>query len=137
MLNAEPRTLNPILSWRVPTLGDPRLLRVALAQIGLASVVAALVLMVVMPQEWLAPGLLGLIPLAIFMAYWRWSAYRRSLAGDDNVWIDDAGLHWLGAAGEENTFRRDDITGFHIGRHVDTLRPVPSLTLHLAGGFES
>ncbi|MBW8885031.1 MAG: hypothetical protein JF612_09715 [Planctomycetia bacterium] len=51
--------------------------------------------------------------------------------------IDEDGLHWLDAAGEQNSFRRDDITGFHIGRHVDTLRPVPSLTLHLASGFES
>lgn len=127
----------PLLSWRVPTVGDPRLLRVALAQIGLASVVAALVLLVAVPREWLAPGLIGLIPLAVFMAFWRWSAYRRSMAGDDNVWIDDEGVHWLGGTDDENSFRRVDITGFHIGRHVDTLRPVPALTLHLAGGFES
>jgi hypothetical protein len=110
---------------------------VALAQIGLASVVAALVLLVAVPREWLVPGLIGLIPLAVFMAFWRWSAYRRSMAGDDNVWIDDEGVHWLGGADDENSFRRVDITGFHIGRHVDTLRPVPALTLHLAGGFES
>jgi len=128
---------DPLLSWRVPTTGDPRLLRVALAQVGLASVVAALVLMVTVPREWLMPGLVGLIPLAIFMAFWRWSAYRRSMAGDDNVWIDDNGVHWLGPTDEENSFRRIDITGFHIGRHVDTLRPVPALTLHLSGGFES
>src|SRR5437773_6368521 len=95
----------PLLSWRVPTTGDPRLLRVALAQVGLASVVAALVLLVAMPREWLVPGLLGLIPLAVFMALWRWSAYRRSLAGEDNVWIDDDGVHWIGAAGEQNSFR--------------------------------
>jgi len=99
--------------------------------------VAALVLLVAVPREWLVPGLVGLIPLAMFMTYWRWSAYRRSMAGDDNVWIDDDGVHWLDAAGEQNSFRRDEITGFHIGRHVDTLRPVPSLTLHLASGFES
>jgi hypothetical protein len=121
----------------VPTVGDPRVLRIALAQVGLASVVAALVLMVAMPREWLAPGLVGLIPLAIFMAFWRWRAYRQSMAGDDNVWIDDDGVHWLDAADEQNSFRRIDITGFHLGRHVDTLRPVPALTLHLAGGFES
>ncbi len=137
ILSSEPRTPTPIISWRVPAVGDPRMLRIALAQVGLASVVAALVLMVAVPREWLAPGLVGLIPLAIFMAFWRWSAYRRSMAGDDNVWIADDGLHWLDAANEENAFRRIDITGFHIGRHVDTLRPVPALTLHLAGGFES
>lgn len=125
------------LSWRVPTSGDPRLLRIAVAQVGLASVIAALLLFVAMPREWLVPGLLGLIPLAIFMAYRRWSTYRQSLVGEDNVRIDDAGLHWLDANGKENLFRRSDVVSFHIGRHVDTLRPVPALTLHLAGGFES
>ena len=59
---------HPLLSWRVPTVGDPRMLRVALAQVGLASVVAALVLLMAVPREWLAPGLLGLIPLAIAFA---------------------------------------------------------------------
>src|SRR5256885_1003659 len=124
----------PSLSWRIPTSGDPRLLRLAIAQVGLASVVAALLLFIAVPREWLVPGLLGLIPLAIFMAYVRWSAYRQSLVGDDNVRLDDAGVHWLDAAGQPNSFPRADVLSFHIGRHVDTLRAVPSLTLHLVGG---
>jgi hypothetical protein len=127
----------PLLSWRVPTTGDPRLLRLGLAQVGLASIVAALVLVVAAPREWLVPALLGLIPLAIFMAYRRWNAYQRSLEGADNVRIDEAGVHWLDAAGQTRMFRPSEITGFHIGRDEDTLRPVPALTLQLQGGFES
>src|ERR1043165_6935498 len=109
MLNPEPPPPKAVLSWRVPTAGDPRLLRIALAQVGLASVVAALILMVAAPREWLVPGLLGLIPLAIFMAFRRWSLYRRSLEGANNVWIDDQGVHWLDPAGHEQCFRRGGV----------------------------
>src|SRR5262245_31968045 len=125
----------PSLSWRIPTSGDPRLLRIALAQVGLASIVAALVLVVAMPREWLVPGLVGLIPLAVFMAYIRWVAFRRSLLGNDNVRLDDTGLHWLDPMGREHSFRKGDVIGFQVGRNAETLRPVPSLTLHLAGGW--
>jgi hypothetical protein len=125
------------LSWRIPTSGDPRLLRLGLAQVGLASIVAALVLIVAVPREWLVPALLGLIPLAVLMAFRRWKAYRQSMEGQDNVRIDSAGIHWLDAAGEERTFRREDVVGFQIGRDDDTLRPVPALKLRLAGGFVS
>lgn len=126
-----------MLSWRVPTSGDPRLLRLALAQVGLASIVASLILMVAIPREWLGLSLLGLIPLAIFMAYRRWHAYQRSMDGKDNVRLDERGLFWLDVAEKEQGFRREDVVAFHIGRDADTLRPVPALTLHLKGGFES
>lgn len=135
--NAQSQTPPSSLSWRVPTAGDPRLLRIGLAQVGLASVVAALILMVAAPREWLVPGLLGLIPVAIFMAFRRWNTYRQTLEGANNVRIDDEGVHWLNATGQEHSFRRGDIVGFSIGRNSETLRPVSALTLHLAGGFES
>jgi hypothetical protein len=110
---------------------------VALAQVGLASIVAALLLLVAAPREWLVPGLLGLIPFAIFMAYRRWNTYRHALVGGDNVRIDPLGIHWLDAGGHERTFQRGHVVGFRIGRDHDTLHPVPSLTLHLNGGLES
>src|SRR5262245_7752945 len=125
------------LSWRIPTSGDPRLLRLALAQVGLASIVAALMLVFGAPREWVAPGIVGLIPLAVFMAYRRWHAYRRSLEGSDNVRIDEAGVHWIDAAGNERSFHRSEVVGFHIASHAETLRPVPALTLKLTGGLES
>jgi hypothetical protein len=125
------------LSWRIPTTGDPRLLRLALAQVALATIVAALVLLVAGPREWLGPALAGLIPLAIFMAYRRWHTFRQSLAGPDNVRIDSAGMHWLDSSGQEQTMCRSDVCGFRIGHEEGTLRPVPALTLYLAGGFES
>lgn len=125
------------LRWRIPTSGDPIQLRLALAQVGLATIVAALLIFVALPQTWQAPALLGLIPLAVFAAYRRWARYQRSLAGPDNVWLDAAGLHWLDAAGNEQMFARDSVIGFQIARDEDTLRPVPALTLDLTGSFES
>jgi hypothetical protein len=125
------------LAWRIPTAGDPRMLRLALAQIGLASVVAGLVLAATMPTEWLAPALAGLVPLAIFMAYRRWKRYQDSMAGEDNLWLDETGLFWLDRAGQEQSFRREEVTGFHIAANRETMRPVPALTFYLKGGFES
>jgi len=108
-----------------------------LAQVALASIVAALILFVAVPREWLVPSLLGLIPLAVFMAFRRWRAYQQSFSGPDNVRLNDEGLFWIDAAGAEQSFRRACVTSFRIRREVDTLRPVPSLTLGLQGGFES
>jgi hypothetical protein len=137
-MTAESTTAHPgELRWRIPTTGDPIQLRLALAQVGLASVVAAALIFVAVPQVWQAPALLGLIPLAVFAAYRRWVKYQRSLAGPDNVWLDARGLHWLDAAGNEQMFARDTVVGFRIARDDDTLRPVPALTLDLAGNFES
>lgn len=125
------------LRWRIPTSGDPIQLRLALAQVGLATIVAALIILVAMPAGWKAPALVGLIPLAIWVAYRRWAKYQRSLAGPDNVWLDSAGLHWLDMSGHEQSFAKSSLVAFRIAREQDTLRPVPALTLDLTGGFES
>ncbi len=125
------------LSWRIPTSGDPRRLRFALAQVGLATIVAALVLFAAGPRGWLGWSLAGLVPPAVFMAYRQWKVYRQSLAGANNVRLDRTGLHWLDASGKEQSFRRQDVLAFRIGREEDTLREMPALTLYLAGGFES
>lgn len=125
------------LSWRIPTTGDPRQLKLALAQVGLATIVAASVLLVAAPRPWLAPALVGLVPLAVFVAYRRWQRFQRSLVGPANVWIDATGIHWLDAVGNEQLFARDAVTGFRVGIEADTLRAVPALTLYLPGGFES
>jgi hypothetical protein len=125
------------IRWRIPTTGDPIQLRFALAQVGLATVVAALIILVALPADWKAPALIGLIPLAIFAAYRRWAKYQRALAGPDNVWIDPAGLHWIDSTGDQQILARESVTAFRIAREEDTLRPVSALTLYLAGGFES
>lgn len=125
------------LAWRIPTTGDPRLLKLALAQVGLATVVAALILLVAAPRGWLVPALVGLVPLAVFVSYRRWHRFHRSLVGPANVWLDEAGLHWLDIAGNEQVFQRSAVTGFRLGIDEDTLRSVPALTLQLAGEFES
>jgi hypothetical protein len=119
------------LRWRIPPAGDPRVLRVKLAQIGLASVVCALVLLVAAPREAVAWGLLALAPVAVQMAYRQWHRYQQSLAGPANTWLDAEGLHWLDAAGNEQRLPRAEITGFEIAHSDETLRPVPALTLLL------
>lgn len=125
------------ISWRIPTSGDPRLLRFALAQVGLATIVGALLLLAAAPREWLGWALAGLVPLAAYMAFRRWAKHQRSLAGPDNVRLDERGLHWHDASGAEQSFARADVLGFRLAREEDTLRPVPALTLYLTGGFES
>jgi hypothetical protein len=107
------------LRWRIPTTGDPVQLRMAMAQVGLATLVAALVLLVAAPADWRGPALVGLIPLAIFVAYRRWAKYQRLLAGPDNVRLDAAGLHWQDASGQEQTFARADIVAFRVAREEE------------------
>jgi hypothetical protein len=125
------------LEWRVPTTGDPRVLKLAFAQIGMGAIVCALVLWFAAPPEWLAPALLGIVPLAIFLAYRRWQQFHAAMVGPANMRLDQAGLHWLDQEGHERTFPRQSVVGFHIGVDAETLRQIPSLTLHLAGGFRS
>ena len=89
----------PYFPGAVPTTGDPRLLRIALAvRVGLHDRGGAGQLLGGGATSLARGGMFGLIPLAIFMAYRRWNAYQRSIAGPDNVRIDDAGVHWIDAA---------------------------------------
>lgn len=125
------------LRWRIPPDGDPRILRVQLAQVGLASVVCVLILLVTASREALAWGLVLLVPVAAFMAYRQWHKYQQTLVGPDNTWIDGDGIHWLDPAGNEQGLSRMEIVGFAIGRDNETLRPVPALTLLLTGDRES
>lgn len=123
------------LRWRVPTDGDPRLLRLAFAQIGMGAIVCALVLLVAAPRDWLVPALLGIIPLAVLLAYRRWRQFELAHQGPDNVRLDASGLHWLDRQEHERTFERSSIVTYNIGHDPDTLRQVPSLVLHLSGGL--
>jgi hypothetical protein len=125
------------LRWRIPPEGDPRILRLKLAQTGLATVVCLLALLVAAPRAALGLGLAGLLPMSVGVAYWQWRRYRRTLEGPPNTWLDAAGLHWRDAGDREQTLARSEITGFRVAMEEDTLRPVPALTLYLSGGRES
>jgi len=129
--------LDASLSWHVPHEADPAILRVRLAQVGLASLVAALILLVAAPPPWREIGLVGLIPLALLMAWRHWRRHQQQLAGTPNLRLDARGLHWLDASGTPHLIPRHQVQAFRIGRDAQTLRPVPALTLYLAGGFES
>jgi hypothetical protein len=125
------------IRWRIPPEGDPGALRLAVAQIALATIVAALILLVAAPREIVGIGLVALVPVAVFMAYRQWFRYRQKLAGPDNTWIDDEGIHWHDRRGTTQTLPRSEVVAFRIGPDDDTLRPVPALTLHLSGNRES
>jgi hypothetical protein len=125
------------LRWRIPPEGDPRVLRLKLAQTALATVVCLLALLVAAPREALAIGLVALLPVSLGIAWWQWSRYQRSLVGPENAWLDAAGLHWLDAAGREQLLPRGEITAYRVAVEEDTLRSVPALTLRLAGDRES
>lgn len=131
------RTNPSTLRWRIPPEGDPRLLRLAIAQTGLAMVVCALVLLVLTPQAVLGQTLAILAAMSIVVVLWQWRRYRRSLEGPANTWLDEAGVHWLDSAAREQKLPRADVTGFRVAVEDDTLRPVPALTLYLTGGQES
>ena len=113
------------------------MLRLRLAQTGLATVVCALILLLAAPRDVLGIGLVALLPVAVFMAFRQWSRYQQSLAGPDNTWLDDAGVHWLDAAGNQQSLPRGEIRGFRIAVEEDTLRPVDALTLYLSDSRES
>jgi len=125
------------LRWRIPPEGDPGHLRLAIAQTGLAMVVCALVLLVLTPQEVLGQTLAILAAMSVVVMFWQWRRYRRSLVGPANTWLDEGGVHWLDASGNEQRLPRADVTGFRVAVEDDTLRPVPALTLYLSGGHES
>jgi hypothetical protein len=125
------------LSWHVPHQADPALLRVRLAQVGLASLVAALILLVAARPPWREIGLVGLVPLALLMACRHWHRHQQQWAGPPNLRLDARGLHWLDASGTPHLIPRHQVQAFRIGRDAQTLRSVPALTLHLTGGFES
>jgi hypothetical protein len=125
------------LRWRIPPEGDPRVLRLKLAQTGLATVVCALILLLAAPRDVLGIGLAALLPVAVFMAFRQWSRYQQSLAGPDNTWLDDAGVHWLDAAGNQQSLPREEARGFRIAVEEDTLRAVEALTLYLSDSRES
>jgi hypothetical protein len=125
------------LRWRIPPEGDPRDLRLALTRTVLAAIVGALVLLVAAPREVLGWALVSLVPLAALVALWQWRRHQSSLAGAANLWIDNAGIHWLDASGSVQTLARQEIVGFRVAVEEDTLRTVPALTVYLSGGLES
>ena len=136
--SSAPKTPDPgTLRWRIPPEGDPRILRLKLAQTGLATIVCLLTLLVAAPREALGLGLIGLVPVSIGVAFWQWRRYQQSLAGPENTWLDRAGLHWLDATGREQSVARGEVTGYRIAIEEDTLRSVPALTFYLHGGRES
>lgn len=126
-----------VLSWRIPSESDSLSLRARLVRTLLAGTIclALLFLLGTREQWWL--GLAASIPIAVLAALvvWRLSQRRRAL--ENNVWLDNAGLHWGDGSSNNGAIGRAQAEGFRIGLDAETVRAIPALTLILAGGFES
>ena len=112
------------------------MLRAAFVQILMATVVSTLIILVAMPHETLVWSLGSMLPIIAIIAFWKWRRYQQSLEGPENVWLDEAGLHWH-AGDRAQSLSRSDVTTFRIGIEPDTIRQVPALTLLLQDDFES
>jgi hypothetical protein len=125
------------LSWRIPVEADPQVVRVRMLRVALAALVCGGVLLLLAPPEMRTPGLLTIMLLATGLWIYHWRSSLPPRDAEDNARLDDAGFHWIDGGGGRHQFDRREIAGFHIAVEADTLRDVPALTLHLAGGFES
>lgn len=125
------------LAWRIPE-GRARVsLRFALIQIALASVVVALLVLLLTPAEDHRGLLSATIAIALVLAAYQVWRDRREASGPANVWLDDAGLHWRDRSGAEQLLPRSLVRGFLIGHDEETRRDRRSLTLLLEGEFLS
>jgi hypothetical protein len=112
-------------------------LRFALLQIALATVAVGLLVVFLTPAEFHAGLMSAAITIALLLAAIQlFNAWRESHK-PHNVWLDDAGLHWLDAQGSEQMLPRELARGYLIGRDAETRRDLPSLTFVLEGGFVS
>lgn len=134
---SEGATAADTLRWRIPEGRSRGSLRFALTQIAFAAVVVGfLILFLTEPQ--VQPGLVAAtVTIALLLAAFQaWRAWREA-SGPANVWLDDAGLHWLDRSGAEQLLARTLVSGFQIGHDQETRRNRASLTLVLAGDFLS
>ena len=127
------------LSWRIPPADDEsggdhrRSLALALA---ITLLVAAILL--VAPPSVRDIGLVVVLPLSCLLGLILLRSVRRARRRrQNNVRIDEAGVHWMDDFGRWHTFERAQLRGYLVGLDADTLRPTAALMLRVEGGFES
>lgn len=126
------------LAWRIPSDLSARW-RIRTLRVLVAGAIAIAVGMVLSSaaSSWalLVVGAVVVAGTALLLARrWRRKAAQREQ--EDNVWLDDSGLHWRDGDAE-GTLPREQVEGFRLGLDPDTVRAIPALTLILVGGFES
>jgi hypothetical protein len=137
MTDAQPDAGEPALRWRIPPASDEHALQVGFAMVLITGVIGALVMLVAAPAEMRDFGLAAIGLFSLLLAWRQWRRHQRVQTGPDNVWLDPAGVHWLDMAGQERSFARAEIVAYRIAVDPHTLRQIPALTLHLAGGHLS
>ncbi len=127
------------LSWRIPPGdeepgGDHR--RSLVSALAVTLLVAAVLLFA--PASVRDIGLIVVLPLSCLLGFILLRSVRRARRRrQNNVRIDESGVHWMDDFGRWHTFERGQVKGYRIGPDADTLRPLPALMLRVEGGFES
>ncbi len=137
MTDAESDAGETALRWRIPPASNEHALQVGFAMVLITGVIGALVVIVAAPAEMREFGLAMIGLFSLLLAWRQWRRHQKVQTGSDNVWLDPAGVHWLDMAGQERSFPRAEIVAYHIAVDPHTIRQIPALTLHLAGGHLS
>jgi hypothetical protein len=137
MTDAESDAGETALRWRIPPASNEHALQVGVARVLITGVIGALVVIVAAPAEMREFGLAMIGLFSLLLAWRQWRRHQKVQTGSDNVWLDPAGVHWLDMAGQERSFPRAEIVAYHIAVDPHTIRQIPALTLHLAGGHLS
>jgi hypothetical protein len=133
--SAEPQSED--LRWRIPEGRRRASLRFSLIQIGFATVVVGLLVIVFTPAENHRGLLTAAIALAVAIALVQLVRAFQESRRPANVWLDITGLHWRDPTGREYLLPRNLARGFFLGHDMQTQRELPSLTLLLDDGFLS
>lgn len=135
-MSSESEPTSDRLAWRIPEASgiSPRF---ALAQVGFVTVVVCVFLLFLSPTETLAGRLGAVLFLGGLLASWQILRMSQETQGQANLWLDDAGLHWLDREGNSRQIDREAVQAYYIGRDEETSRGVDSLVLILRDEFVS
>ncbi|MEQ8791371.1 MAG: hypothetical protein RIC55_34230 [Pirellulaceae bacterium] len=125
------------LAWRVPSHVSSLRLSARSLRVLLSGVLAlALGIALSTGSSWWPALAVGTVSISALSIYWYSRSRRAAASQEDNVWLDQHGLHWSDGVAE-GALPRQQIEGFRLGLDPDTVRAIPALTLILVGGFES
>jgi hypothetical protein len=106
-------------------------------RIALSTVAVGFLVLFLTPAEVHSGLMTAAIAIAVCLIVIELVRYWRETTKPANVWLDDAGLHWLDAQGGEQLLSRSLLRSYLIGHDEETRRDLASLTFVLDGGFLS
>lgn len=125
------------LSWRIPSGDDPLVMRGKVLRSILASVLGGAMIYFLLPFEALIPASLLFGALACSITAYHYWRFRQSLLGDDNIWLDAAGFHWLDAKLHKHNWPRELISGYSITTTDRDTFGRPTIIFERTDGFRS